>query len=435
MIKLTIPAALVVLGAAVLGGCEEYYNVNDACVDNIVGAKQLTPIEEAALLRVNCYRRMAGVTRLAANPLVQVAARGTIGYTQQNPSVGALRSPLGAYSWLQQVADTPGFTGSNLYERLTGDPVTGGAGYSLSNVGSTGTREFIAIQYAQDPSLLMSGKQAIDELMRNPEFRQTALQPSVLDTAYAEGELSSDWFVEGGWFIGDANLDPSAAPVGRVFYLVMLFDEPHIEHAATPVLLPKEDQTGVPLYAWSTNQNIVTELGQYAVTQTSYPVTLLVGALNPENFTDVDQNQYSAFIEAAAITGPNGVLPTQVVHPGDDAVDAWPNAANMRNTLSIYTRRPFEPNTEYRVQADLTMPEGKFRVDYKFRTAQDDPGVDPTLGLSGDTTALGRRDSRGDEAFREGAPPKSRWVHASSYTPASSNTAAGNTAPPVKASP
>ncbi|MEZ4237137.1 MAG: hypothetical protein R3F59_13475 [Myxococcota bacterium] len=385
--RLPILALVLAPLAAPLGGCTEYFDVDEACSENLVGSGQLDPDEKDAMLRMNCYRRLAGVTRMTANGNVQIAARGTIAYTQQNPSVGALLGTTGPVTWLRESQDAPGYTGSNLFQRLTGDPITGGAGYAIANLRTTGSREYIYIEYGIGNVEFPSGAEAVDHLMRIPDFRQSALQPSFIDGAFAEGELSEDWFTEGGWGLGDANGGISPTPHGKVYYFVTLFEEPHTEHVATPVLLPKEDQVDVPLYSWSINRNFVIDGGGYAPTQISYPVTLLMGSVTPEHFVDVDQNQYSAYIDAAAIVGPDGTLPTHVVHPGDEAVDSWPSGINLRTTLAIYTRRPFEPNTKYQVLADLTTPDGQFRVDYSFRTAKQDPGVDRNVGVTGDTTA------------------------------------------------
>lgn len=398
---------LLLLGTLSLTGCEEFYTVDDACSEKVVGGSFLGKTEEAAMLRMNCHRRLAGVTRASANERVQTAADGAVNYVLQNPNYQELLSDIGPVFWLTQENEKPGFTGISVYDRLTGDETTGGAGYTIYDVGGTGYWEFIAIDIADNPEDLKTGKQAIDELMRFPVFRQSALQPSWIDGAYAEADLSQQWFLEGGFDTQPAPtttpsstttgtttgttgtttpgttvpVAPLPVPYGKVYYMVVLYQAPHFEHVDKPVLYPKEEQEGVPLYSWSQNRNRIVN-GAYAPTQVGYPVTLTMGALDPTNYEPIDQNQYNAQITGASIVGDEGPLETEVVHPGDDAEDVWPSGQFQRTTLAIFTRHPLSPSTKYDVFVDLTTPEGTFEIDYWFRTVGEDPGLNPTLGLT-----------------------------------------------------
>jgi hypothetical protein len=396
--------SLVLLSAVLLApGCEEYYNVDAACHENLVGGAKLDAVERDALLRVNCYRRLSGLTRGTANELLQAAADGEINYVQQNPNLVELISDTGPIWWLTQQFERPGFTGAFLSERLQN------AGYTIFDIAGTGFWEYIKIIPAQDAANLPSGQDAIDELMREPLFRQIAMQPSWLDGAYSEAELSEAWFLgdeQAG--TGTTGVVENASLIGRVYYMVVMYQAPHFEHVDSPVLLPKEDQVNVPLYSWSTNRN-VTEEGGYQPTQLSYPITLLMGSIDPANYKPIEQNQYSATIKNASVVGPDGPLETEVVHPGDEAEDAWPSGRFLRTTLAIYTRAPFEPSTRYTLYADLETPEGEFQVDYSFTTAAEDIGVDPSLGLTPGTTPTGTlsRSSKGGMTMINHYPPGS----------------------------
>jgi hypothetical protein len=392
--------SLVLLGSLGLAGCEQYYKVDDACSDTLSGEAKLDPISVQALKRVNCYRRMTGVLKAAGDSQVEVAAENEVQYVQQNPDYDQMQGSLGAAYWLTQQFESPGFTGTNIYERLTGDPAQGGAGYVFTNLGGTAIWEFIHIEIADTEEELPVGADAVDELMRYPVFRQVALQPSWVDGAYAEAPLPQDWFINGGYFgngggatgtpTGTGTVQEGLAPFGRVYYMVVLYSAPHFEHANAPVLLPRDEQLDVPLYSWSENRNIQDADGGYAPTQVSYPVTMLMGTIDPTTYVPVDQNQYGALVDAASIVGPDGVpLETEVVHPGDDPEDSWPDGRFQRTTLAIYARHPFEPASWYTVYADYTTPLGQYKLEYRFRTANEDPGVDPALGLTAATTVVG----------------------------------------------
>jgi hypothetical protein len=189
-------------------------------------------------------------------------------------------------------------------------------------------------------------------------------------------------------------VEPSLAPFGKVYYLLSIYHAPHYEHTATPVLMPREDETDVPLYGWSQNRNVLQSDGTYAPTQLGYPITLLMGAINPADYSAVDQNQYNAQITDASIVGPDGLpVETHIVLPGDDPADSWPSGHLLRTTLAIWARHPYLPSSKYTVYADYTTPEGEYTLKYAFTTRHDDPGVDPTLGLTQATTGVTQRRS------------------------------------------
>jgi len=410
-------SSLLVVGLLASTGCKQYYDTDSACADTVSNSGKLTALERDSLSRINCYRRMAGIARVGANPTVQLAADNEISYVEQNPDYDQLLGEYGPVYWLTQQSELPGYTGATVYDRLTNPPDLGGAGYQFYSLESESYWEYIFVEIAPTQEQLKSGVDAIDELMRFPEFRQVALQPSWVDGAFAEGDLTQKWFTNGGYFgsAGGATgtesgggtgtgtgagttVDPSLAPYGKVYYMIVVYHAPHYEHAATPVLLPREDQTDVPLYGWSQNRNVLQGDGTYAPTQLSYPISLLMGAIDPANYSAIDQNQYNAQITAASIVGPDGLpLETHVVHPGDDPIDSWPSGHLLRTTLAIFARHPFEPSSHYDVFADYTTPAGQYTLKYGFNTRNDDPGVDPTLGLTQATTGVTQRRSADDD--------------------------------------
>src|SRR5262245_12756047 len=147
-------------------GCEQYYAVDEACLDKLSGADGLPATSVEALSRVNCYRRMTGVLRVGGNDTVQTAADGEVGYVLLNPDPNLLQGSAGAIPWLSQSLGKPGFTGVEAYERLTGD-----AGYQFANLATTSWWEYIRIVSARTPEELPTGAAAVDFLMRDPVFR------------------------------------------------------------------------------------------------------------------------------------------------------------------------------------------------------------------------------------------------------------------------
>lgn len=389
-----LPAALLLLSAST--GCKEYFDLEEACdpKDRFVGSNldNLDAFESDAFLRLNCHRRLSGVMKASANEQAQDAANAVVSYVSQNPNMSNVFGAKGAVYYLTQEAERPGFTGFSAYDRLQE------AGYSFVDLAGTGIWEFIVIDLDIDGSGMPQGGAAIDEFMRTMVFRQVGLQPSWIDGGYAEVDLPPTWWETGGWadFFPEVPLPQG----GRAYYMIVLYQAPHFEHVDKPVVYPKQEQIKVPLYSWSINQNVEVN-GFPAPTQISYPITFTVGSIDPTKYLASDQNAYGAEVTAASIVDGNGVpLQTEVVHPGDEAYDVWPDGLYLRTTVGLFTDRPLEPSTTYTLYADLTTVDGDFTVDYTFSTAQDDPGLDPAAGLFTPTQDTARR-----------APPRIGFLH------------------------
>jgi hypothetical protein len=374
---------LPVLGVLGLTGCEEYYSVDEACVDTLAGGDRIGPVSRDAMTRINCHRRLSGLLRVGANDQVQIAADAEVNYVAANPDADLLEGSAGAVPWLSQITGKPGFTGVDVMERLTGEG-PGQADYTLFDSQGSAIWEYIQVMLAPTLDELPSGAEAVDELMRDPVFRQTALQPSWIDGAYAELDLPTDWYSR----TGDATtpgggFTPSTTTLAaRVYYMLVVYTAPHIEHVDRPVITPKEDQINVPLYSWSENRNLQLDDGSFPAIQISYPITLLMGAIDPANYREIDTNQYSAQITNAAIVNDRGdFLDTiEAVHPGDQAEEVWPSGRFQRTVLALYADEPFTPATTYTVYADYSSPAGDFALQYSFLTASSDEGVDPNIG-------------------------------------------------------
>ncbi|MCB9688599.1 MAG: hypothetical protein H6735_26410 [Alphaproteobacteria bacterium] len=370
---------LILLGTQ---GCAQYFSVQEACDEKVKvpGGSFLLPDDEEGTWRINCYRKLTGVAKQHAAQLVQQAARDELDYIDQNPEAQNLFGKLRERAFLNQTVDAPGYTGLELYQRLT-DPVTG-TGYVFYDLAATETREYVKI-LVDNGEGTPSGADAVDWLMRDPEFRQLALQPSFIDGAYAEKELPAEWFTDGNF----AGIFPDQElPVGgRAYYLVSMFTKPHQEHVAKPVQLPKADQTDVPLYSWS---HEVVQDGQVSQAQIGYAMTFQVGALDTSIYKETNQNQYSAGISDVTITGPEGALTPIVVvpdvtYPASEDGKVTPDGVWLRNTIAVYTWEFLQPSSTYDVTVRLATEETDWDLDFSFTTVDADPGLNEMLQMGG----------------------------------------------------
>ncbi len=381
---LSVPALAVL--TALIGGCTEYYVLDDACDDKVPGGSFLDPIESDALLRANCHRRLAGLVQGRPDPLLQEQARSAINYVLQNPDVDKVFNPSATGDYLTQEFGAPGFTGANIFERLEA------TGYTFINLRGTGIWELLYITI-DSPELNQSvfgqpgqltGGDAVDEFMRDDDVRQVLLQPSWVHGAWAEGDLPSAWWEAAGWNnVINGGLQQGVdvfipPPTGRVYYIGVIYDAPHLERVDKPWTYPKRDQTQVPLYSWSveTRPELADlETGLPPTRQLSYPITIHAGSIDPTLYRASDQNPYSIEVTAASIVGPEGPRETYILHPGFPADKFWPDGVSMRNLASLYTPTPFDAATTYQLFADVSTVDGDFRVDFSFTTTPDETGL------------------------------------------------------------
>jgi hypothetical protein len=376
------PTLLVLSATSLLGGCAEYFSVDEACPEKISGVKDLSPSEADAALRITCHRRLAGVVRAVPNDLVQQAARNALNYVLLNPTGEYLDGEARENAYLRQLSQNPGFTGSGVYDRLTDETL--GVGYLFYDEVGSNVREYIDIQWSYDEALpLPSGGAAIDYLMKDPQFRQNVLQPSMIDIAFAEIDLPPEWFAQAGF--EEADLPVS----GRAYYQVSIYTEPHLEHADSPVVYPKEGQTDVPLWAF-THAEVIDDQPGKIYSQTGYPITFLMGAIDPINYYEIEFNQYRGEINYASLLDPSGQpVEVRVLMPGDERNGTLPDGTWMRTTLTVYPLEPLQPSTKYTFSAEVSSPESNWSYNFDFTTvaAERDPGANADLSGAGTTTA------------------------------------------------
>jgi hypothetical protein len=342
-------------------GCPQYYTVDEACDPGFSGKGQMTAEGVEAFDRMNCYRRISGVSKGTGSAVVVEAADNEMNYILQNPDPTLLLGSEGVGGYLTQDPTREGFTGISVRERLED------VNYAFFDPINTLADEVIGIHYKKAGEPDYTTERAVDELMRLTRMRQSLQQPSWLDGGYAQLTVDKEWLTAAG--------APAAAESATIYYFIIIFTAPHLEHAATPVMLPKEDQTEVPLYA---NAIDYTEIYEPVPTRLSWPITFLVGTLDQDNYHAVDQNPYEVDVGVAELTdtSTNQPLDTHVVLPGDEIDGPYPDGNRQRWIVGIYARDPFTPLTKYKVHAELTTVDGDYTIDYAFTTmaAEADPG-------------------------------------------------------------
>ena len=260
----TSNAMVCVLPLALLAGagCAEYFTVEEAChpKGKVAGGQHLGAVEFQAMERMNCHRRLAGLTRASANSAVQAAAKGQISYIQANPDLDRVFGLTGPAQFLAQNFQDPGFTGANIFERLDAEQ------YSFVDPGGVSVDEYIQVTFGFQDGVPVGGE-AVDELLRDAMWRQAILQPSWIDGAYTEAELNAEWLNAGdACKFGDVFdcIEDEVPPtmVARVHYLIAIHYAPHLEHTDKPVVYPKQDQLNVPVYSWSNDLSTIETVGR-----------------------------------------------------------------------------------------------------------------------------------------------------------------------------
>jgi hypothetical protein len=397
----TIIQTATVLALAVgASGCKEYFTVDEACHPDGkfrgMDIDTLQPGEAAAIDRMNCYRRLVGFERFGVHDALQQAAENMGGYVAQNPDVyGRTGSAL---SYLVQEGARPGFTGTEIWERLD---VTN---YPIPDATAIRVEQGIGVIPYE-----VSGAEVVDEiLMRTHWGQEGVITPSPYDVAYTEATLDAAWWLGTG--LTQEQLGQALPDKGTIIYYVVASQSPPTEGAGeTPIILPKRNQEGVPLtgpltfdrYQPDINSDGVVDLND--ATQLSYPITLgYTSAQNPTGSSGV--TPFDLVITSATIDGPNGPLETVWVSPGE-AEPANTRLDALSGTFNywaggIYATEAFTPNTAYRLYVDITTVDGPSSHNLTFTTASSD-----SVG-GANTAATTSRSRWGAEAPRL----DSRWL-------------------------
>jgi len=367
------PVLVLAVGAS---GCKEYFTVEEACHPDgkFVGMNndKLQPGEVQAIDRMNCYRRLVGFSRFEVDDASQQAAENMAAYVVQNPDIfGRSQNEL---SYLLQEGARPGFSGTEIWERLDV------ANYSIPDATAIRAYQFIGVLDAE-----VSGAEVVDEIMMRLHWGQEAvITPSPYDIGYAEASLDAAWWAAA----ADAGPDPAdgeevVVPTsGSFFYLLILSELPPAEGAGDePIIYPKRNMTGVPLSGpsaldrYQPDINLDDEIDDLDYTQLSYPITVgYTSSLNPTGSTG--STPFDLTITSATIQGPDGPLDTVWASPSETepANNRLDVAVGIYNYWSggIYATEPFQPSTPYTLYVDITTIDGPSSHNITFTTAPDD---------------------------------------------------------------
>lgn len=358
--------------AAGTAGCTEFFDLEEAChpENRVAGGGSLSDVEYEAMDRLNCYRRLSGLSRLSINTQVQLAAENVREYIQKNPDADRILAPN---QYLRQVFDDEAYTGANATSRLEA------AAYFFSDPGGTGISEILIYADNTDGTPALRGAEVIDRLMRVALFREHGLQPSWIDGAYVEIGLGPKWFTDAGvcrnaeaWGCNEKGEVPPDINA-RLYYLISVHGDPHLERAAQPFLFPKNDQKDVYQWSGGSDRDTIPKLGYAQRVEIGYPITLYGGVIDDTNYKSSNQNVFGIRLENTEIEGPGGTfIAAKGVLPGAAAEGRYPSGFGLRKTAVVYPREPLAPMSDYTLRTDVTTNEAEFSVAIDFSTGAED---------------------------------------------------------------
>lgn len=379
--------------AALSTGCKEYFSVDEAChpEGNFRGRDLGSPAEASVVDRMNCYRRLTKLERYGVEKRLYESAAGHVNYMVQNPDV---YSTDGELAYLRQSTIRPGFTGTDVYERMdaadyqlygvNGNYVIQVVGIIADSAGAANPgfiEENFATVGSADPGDL------IDYIMRLHWLQESVLAPSVYDVAYVERPLDAAWWEAaaeaGNWasfFEGDN--DYSLPVSGKAIYYVIVAEGLPYEHSTEPITYPKDGQTGSaltypnPVYKEAINGDLE-EFTFSAPVYISYisPSGGGTATTTGSSVVAASPNPFDMKIQNASITGPSGPLDVAIYNfTADDSTDEYigPPVGSLLLGAGVYATTPFQPNTPYTVYMDLTTTDGPQSYNWSFTTGAGD---------------------------------------------------------------
>ena len=371
---------LLAIGA--MAGCQDFSNVEEAChpENKVQGDKWLSESSAGGVpmfARMNCYRRVIGLSRGSGNRFAQAAVDNHAEY-RMNPQYADANVLFGANAATEFFREDPnnaiGYTGVSVQQRLDA------ADYVLFDPANQLVDEFASFDITW-PALnyeMITGSQVADAFMRDWEFREIMLTRSWVDGAYTEFELGEEWLNNSG--ICDFGIIPctdgrvvEGARI-RVFYGLVVQTTPPSERATKPILYPENGQTGVRLFAPS----IDVDSFSLKPVNISYPISIFGNVVSPQNFRVTDANWYNIRVIGAELTPEGGEpLPMQARLPGQDRVGIYPSGIFARESAALYLTEPepLLPSTRYNLAASVETYEGTYNIDIDFTTAAEDQGV------------------------------------------------------------
>ena len=302
-----------------LGGCQQFESVNEACPNSIGGSRGARQEAVDVFLRLACYRRYLGVSPGRMNPAVTEAAQAHADYLSFNvlieenvdPEFGLYAVPFESL-FIEQGGQ--GFTGRDSFERINN------AGY-VADYNRLWDLAILAFDESQPREMF------IDELMLPPYVRDILLAP--------------------GWVAG--GFGEASGPLGGIgFFNAVLFD-PSGDRALNPIVYPNDGQLNVPTH-WAEPFRVQPPWDQFHTTEADgtpsyqlfgFPITVTFGS------TDLvaGNNPTQAQITFAELTGPSGTVPLTQAGPGPHEF------GTNHSTVILIPLEPLEPFSQYTLRA------------------------------------------------------------------------------------
>lgn len=251
--------------------------------------------------RVNCYRRVAGMSPGRINKWVQAETESHV-------------------AWLESTyGDTYNGEYLDLFFEFNGNEVTSvwdrleDAGYVLEP----------EITFLWTHAELLGDRDVVDfveEWVDDPYYRQLYLQPGWRGAGLATSE---HWV-----------------------YLLVMSDFPSAVHSHNPVVYPADGQEDARSTWWSYPYDRVD--GVPVDTLLGYPITVTVGG---DEGNALDDDPYNLRIDWARLTGPDGELEFYPIRPTETT---W----NLRDSVVMVPDAPLVPGETYTAEFELTWSNG-----------------------------------------------------------------------------
>ena len=311
-------------------GCT-YDTVESACSDRLPGGGSAAA--EDFVGRVNCYRRLTGVSLGRMDPAISDAALAHARYFQEHYTYGWYVSGEATYTLLDEEtgepvrdwdAEDPGrerFTGENLNKRLDAH------GYTETNVDWGKWQLYFSYEDVGDVPTW------VDRLMAHFLYREALMSPG--------------WYEAG---FGKAD------PFGQ---FVLLRESPDKHLVGRPVTYPADGQVGVPPnYEHYPEGSSIEDDPLGFDEDLGLPITMLTtgdsGARN--------SNPYELVVDEARLVGPDGEVEVVVIDPDD--------LEKLLYTVAMVPTAPLEEQTTYTATIAVTNQAGSFEETWSFRTGR-----------------------------------------------------------------
>ena len=300
------------LGASLaicVGACTpEFDSIEEACTDRVPGQAGFADSEAFPVTlarQVNCVRRFAGLSRIAADPDLSGASAAHARYLGLHGAIDG--------DTTSEQASLEGFTGA--------DPIARGEAFGYA----WGDALFGYWESALEPSY-PEPEAWLSRMLHDPYTRQVLLQPSLhrMGAGNSEAWTVTDWH----------------------------YTWPPSERARRPILWPIDGATDTPTVSPIPQEDGSTLMAGYAPSVTFGGVSADPDAPNPLGLV----------LRASSMRGPEGEVQHTTARPER-------SAAAMPFSLALIPAAPLRADTTYAVSVDVTWDRREALLEWSFTTA------------------------------------------------------------------